>query len=65
MFEVAKGSVPLIAFGNGMFNKDHVAIKGHRVGLTNTLWQTLKHRQRRGDLLLAYVDEYKTSKVRI
>lgn len=55
--------IPLIVFGTGMFNKDHVKLKGNRVGVTGLLYRTLKKREAFGDLVVVDIDEYKTSKV--
>ncbi|KAI7902109.1 uncharacterized protein BX663DRAFT_511783 [Cokeromyces recurvatus] len=46
-----------------MFGKDGVHLKGLRVGVTGVLYKQLKIRQKSGKLLLASVDEFKTSKV--
>ncbi|KAI7901585.1 uncharacterized protein BX663DRAFT_513372, partial [Cokeromyces recurvatus] len=46
-----------------MFGKDSVHLKGLRVGVTGVLYKQLKIRQKSGKLLLASVDELKTSKV--
>ncbi|KAI7899974.1 uncharacterized protein BX663DRAFT_519173, partial [Cokeromyces recurvatus] len=46
-----------------MFGKDGVHLKGLRVGVTGVLYKQLKIRQKSGELLLASVDEFKTSKV--
>ncbi|KAI7908243.1 uncharacterized protein BX663DRAFT_493508, partial [Cokeromyces recurvatus] len=46
-----------------MFGKDGVHLKGLRVGATGVLYKQLKIRQKSGELLLASVDKFKTSKV--
>lgn len=58
-----KKKLPLISFGNGMFNKNQVIIKNHRTGVTDVFYRQLRRRQKNGDLLLTYVDEFRTSKV--
>ncbi|KAK9764552.1 hypothetical protein K7432_007851 [Basidiobolus ranarum] len=54
-FNQDKNKPPIISFGNGMFGKDSVKIKGLRAGVTGVFWRQLKFRQRSGDLLLVYV----------
>ena len=46
-----------------MFGKDNVHMNGLRVGVTGLLYKQLKTRQKSGELLLASVDEFRTSKV--
>lgn len=58
-----KNKLPVVAFGNGMFNKDSTRIKGCRTGVTGILYRQLKKKQRAGEALVVVVDEYKTSKV--
>ncbi|CEI92583.1 hypothetical protein RMCBS344292_06838 [Rhizopus microsporus] len=58
-----KEKLLLISFGNGMFGKDQVKIKTHRVDVIGVLYQQLKKRQKSGELLLAMMDEFRTSKV--
>ena len=55
--------LPMIVFGNAMFNKDGVPMRGQRVGVTNILWKTLKRRERQGHLVAITIDEYLTSQV--
>lgn len=57
--------MPLIIFGNGLKNKSHVKFKGLRHGVSEKLYRQLKIREKRGELLLLDIDEYKTSKVYI
>ncbi|KAH8548160.1 hypothetical protein BGW37DRAFT_507662 [Umbelopsis sp. PMI_123] len=52
----------MIVFGNAMFNKDGVPMRGQRVGVTNILWKTLKRRERQGHLVAITIDEYLTSR---
>ncbi|KAH8549964.1 hypothetical protein BGW37DRAFT_499600 [Umbelopsis sp. PMI_123] len=53
----------MIVFGNAMFNKDGVPMRGQRVGVTNILWKTLKRRERQGHLVAITIDEYLTSQI--
>lgn len=52
----------MIVFGDGMFGKDLVKLKGNRCGVTGKLWRALKKRERDGGLIAVTIDEYKTSK---
>lgn len=62
-FNHDKNRLPIISFGNGMFGKDSVKLNGLRTGVTGILYRQLKTRQKSGDLLVLYVDEFRTSKV--
>jgi hypothetical protein len=62
-FEYDPKKLSIIAFGDGMKNKDQVHFKGHRVGLVGTLERELKNRQKNGNCLVADAGEFKTSKV--
>jgi transposase len=55
--------MPLVVFGSAMFGKDGVRIKGHRHGITDTMFKQLKHRESLGELCLLTIDEYFTSQV--
>ncbi|GAA5812652.1 hypothetical protein MFLAVUS_006109 [Mucor flavus] len=60
-----KGDVkkmPLVVFGDGLKNKDHIKLKGHRHGLSNKIYKQLKLREGLGELLLLDINEYYTSK---
>lgn len=44
--------MPMVVFGNGMFNADNVVkFEGHRAGITNIIWKEIKIRERNGELL--------------
>lgn len=58
-----KTKVPLIIFGDGMFGKDGVKIKGIRTGVVGKLWRCIKRREALGDLLAIPIDEYLTSQI--
>lgn len=62
-FEQDMRKVPLIIFGDGMFGKDSVKLKGNRTGVTGVLWRAIKKREREGDLLAITIDEFKTSRI--
>lgn len=47
-----EGNIPLIAFGNAMFDRTGMKFKGHRSGLVNKLWPSLKRREREQGLSL-------------
>ena len=57
--------MPLVIFGDGLRNKDHIKFKGLRHGVSNKIYRQLKHREGLGDLLLFDINEYKISKVSI
>ncbi|GAA5812996.1 hypothetical protein MFLAVUS_006462 [Mucor flavus] len=54
--------MPLVVFGDGLKNKDHIKLKGHRHGLSNKIYKQLKLREGLGELLLLNINEYYTSK---
>ncbi|KAL4207312.1 hypothetical protein AB4K20DRAFT_1971602 [Rhizopus microsporus] len=54
--------MPLVIFGDGLRNKDHIKFKGLRHGVSNKIYRQLKHREGLGDLLLFDINEYKISK---
>ncbi|KAI7889643.1 uncharacterized protein EV154DRAFT_273304 [Mucor mucedo] len=63
-FEVGNNNkMPLVIFGDGLKNKDHVKFKGLRRGISNKIYSQLKIRERIGELLLVDINEFKTSKV--
>lgn len=55
--------MPLVIFGDGLRNKDHLKFKGLRTGVSNKLYNRLKLRESLGELLLLDIHEYNTSKV--
>lgn len=56
--------LPLVAFGDAMFGKKNaVHFSGHRHGLVDVLWRTLKRRERQGQLIAITLDEYLSSQV--
>ncbi|KAI8975377.1 hypothetical protein BDF20DRAFT_822870, partial [Mycotypha africana] len=61
-FEVGdKNKVSLAVFGDGMFGKNNVKLKGLRCGVVSVLFRALKRREAAGDLLVLTIDEFKTS----
>lgn len=63
-FKVGDNSkMPLVVFGDGLKNKDHIKFKGLRHGISNKIYRQLKTRERVGELLLIDINEFKTSKV--
>jgi hypothetical protein len=58
-----KSKIPLIVFGDGVFGKDSVKMKGLRCGVVGILWKALKRREAEGGLLAVTIDEYKTSRL--
>ncbi|KAL1930308.1 hypothetical protein VTP01DRAFT_1462 [Rhizomucor pusillus] len=60
----AKDKMLLIVFGDGMFGKDRVKIKGHESGIVGILYRILKRREARGEAVIVTIDEYRTSQVR-
>ena len=58
--------LPLIIFGNAMFGtkKNSVHFSGHRHGLVDVLWRTIKKRERQGHIIAIEINEYLTSQVR-
>ena len=61
--EEDKSKVPLVVFGNGMFGKDLVKLKGLRCGVAGIMWRCLKKREAAGDLLVVTIDEFLTSQI--
>ena len=57
--------MPLVIFGDGLRNKDHIKFKGIRHGVSDNIYRQLMHREKLGGLLLLDINEYKTSKVSI
>jgi hypothetical protein len=55
--------MPLVVFGDGLKNEYHVRFRGLRHGVSGKLYKQLKIRERRGELLLMDISEFKTSKV--
>ncbi|KAI8971783.1 hypothetical protein BDF20DRAFT_838074 [Mycotypha africana] len=55
--------VPLVVFGDGMFGKDSVKLKGLRCDVVGALFRALKRREAAGNLLVLMIDEFKTSKI--
>ncbi|KAI8977668.1 hypothetical protein BDF20DRAFT_876216 [Mycotypha africana] len=49
-----------MVFGDGMFNKSSVHLKGLRAGIVGVLWRVLKRRVSTGDLLVITIVEYLT-----
>ncbi|RCH93528.1 hypothetical protein CU097_009585 [Rhizopus azygosporus] len=56
-------SIPLVVFGDGMKNKDTVAIRGHVSGVTGILQKELLQRSRQYKNVLVGINEFRTSKV--
>ena len=54
--------IPLIVFGNGMFRKDLVKLKGIQSGVIGKFFRVLKKREAEGQLIALTIDEYNTSK---
>ncbi|KAI8638421.1 hypothetical protein BD408DRAFT_423041 [Parasitella parasitica] len=50
--------MPLVVFGDGLKNKDHIKFRGLRYGVSNTIYK-----ERIGELLLVDINEFKTSKI--
>ncbi|KAI9354212.1 hypothetical protein BD770DRAFT_412322 [Pilaira anomala] len=53
--------MPLVVFGDGMFNKDDVPLTSQLHGVTSTLYKNLKRRERLGELCLIDINEFQTS----
>ncbi|KAI9595721.1 hypothetical protein BDF19DRAFT_422584 [Syncephalis fuscata] len=49
--------MPLIVFGDAVFDKQSNVYKGHRSAVVNRCWQMLKRREHRGDLVAIKIDE--------
>ncbi|KAI7864089.1 uncharacterized protein EV154DRAFT_488962 [Mucor mucedo] len=58
-YEEDKSKVPLVVFGEGMFGKNLVKLKG----MTGVMWRSLKKREAAGELIAITIVEYETSKV--
>lgn len=62
-YELDEKKVPLIVFGDAMFGKDHVVLKGkHKSGVVDKLFKSLKGIEAEGQLIVVTIDEYKASK---
>lgn len=46
-----------------MFGKDSVKFKGHKTGVAGVLWRAIKKREKKGDLIVIELDEFKTSRI--
>lgn len=56
--------MPMIVFGNGMFNADDVVkFKRHIAGIVNIIWKEIKPGERNGKLAAVSIDDYLTSQV--
>ena len=55
--------MPMVVFGDGLKNKDHIKFRGLRHGVSNKIYKQLQARERIGELLLVDINEFKTSKV--
>ncbi|KAI8094584.1 hypothetical protein BDF21DRAFT_395008 [Thamnidium elegans] len=55
--------MPLVIFGNGMFNKDSVPFRGNLHGVTSIVYKNLRRREQLGELCLIDINEFRTSVV--
>ncbi|KAG2233119.1 hypothetical protein INT48_005863 [Thamnidium elegans] len=55
-----KTKMPLVIFGDGMFNKDGIKVKGHQHGIASIIYKNLK-REKLGELCLININEFRTS----
>lgn len=56
--------LPLVIFGDGMFGKKNfVHFGGHRHGVVDVLWRTLKQKEYQGQVVAITIDEFLTSQV--
>ncbi|KAL1935760.1 hypothetical protein VTP01DRAFT_4900 [Rhizomucor pusillus] len=53
--------MPLIVFGDGMFGKDGVKIKGHENGIAGIPYRMLKRREEREEAVIVTINEYRLS----
>ena len=51
--------MPLVIFGDGLKNKDHIKFRGLRHGVSNKIYNQLQARERIGELLLVDINEFK------
>ncbi|CEG78948.1 hypothetical protein RMATCC62417_13479 [Rhizopus microsporus] len=56
-------SIPLVVFGDGMENKNTVAIRDHVGGVTGILHKELLQKSRQFKNVLVGINEFRTSKV--
>jgi hypothetical protein len=56
-------SMPMIIFGDKMYGRDTVHLRGLPSGTTGTVYRQLKTRKKRGELVLQDVNEDYTSQV--
>ncbi|PHZ17278.1 uncharacterized protein RHIMIDRAFT_288206 [Rhizopus microsporus ATCC 52813] len=54
--------MPLVIFGDGMKNKDHVKFKCLWHGVSGKLYKQLQRRERLGELILLDINEYNALK---
>ena len=52
--------MPLVVFGDGLKDKDHMKFRGLRHGVSNKIYKQLQARERIGELLLVDINEFKT-----
>lgn len=55
--------MPLLGFGDAVFGKSNVKLRGKKPGLVDAMWKVLKQRERRGELVAVSVGERCTSQV--
>lgn len=58
-----KNKMPLVIFGDGLKNKEHVKFRGLRPGVSGKIYRHLKHREGLGELFLLDINEFRTSKI--
>jgi hypothetical protein len=57
--------MPMVMFGDGMKNKDHVHFRRHKHGVVDIIYQNLKRREKLGELILLDINEFRTSVVSV
>jgi dTDP-D-glucose 4,6-dehydratase len=58
--EGARDKMPLVIFGDGTHNKDHLHFRGHMHGVTDEIYKNLQRREKNGELLLLDINESRT-----
>ncbi|KAG2229459.1 hypothetical protein INT48_003146, partial [Thamnidium elegans] len=53
--------MPLVIFGDGMFNKDSVPIRGNIYGVASVVSKNLRRREQLEELCLIGINEFRTS----
>jgi hypothetical protein len=59
--EGTKDKMPMVTFGDGTHNRDHIRFKGHMHGITDKIYGNLQRLEKLGELLLLDINKFRTS----